>query len=118
MARLNFNTLMLPVLELEMSDEAKTEITVTTPTEGLVEELEKMLPNASTIFAADNPDSIDACYDLAARVISCNRQGIQVSVDDLKTKYWPKDKQTNQLYLLAFFKAYVDYIDELKNEKN
>lgn len=118
MARLDFNALTRPVLDLVMMDEAKTAITVTTPTEGLVEELEKMLPNANTIFAADNPDSIDACYDLAARVISCNRQGIAVTVDELKNKYWPKDKMANQLYLLTFFKAYVDYIDELKNEKN
>jgi hypothetical protein len=77
-----------------------------------------MRANVSTIFAADNPDSMDACYDLAARVMSCNRQGISVTVDDLKNKYWPKDKVANQLYLLTFFKAYVDFIEELKQAKN
>lgn len=118
MARLDFNQLTQPVLDLVMMDEEKTAITVTTPTEGLIEELEAMRSNVSTIFAADNPDSIAACYDLAARVISCNRQGINVTVDDLKNKYWPKDKMTNQIYLLAFFKAYIDYIKEIENEKN
>lgn len=118
MARLDFNQLNQPVLDLRMTDEAKTVITVTTPTEGLVEELEAIRANVSTIFAADNPDSIDACYDLAARIMSCNREGIKVSVDDLKNKYWPKDKMANHLHLLAFLKVYVDYIEEIKNEKN
>ena len=118
MARLDFNTLNGPILDLVMMDEAKTAITVTTPTEGIVEELEAMRENVSAIFAADNPDSIDACYDLAARVMSCNRQGINVTVDDLKNKYWPKDKMANSLYLLTFFKAYLDFIEEIQNEKN
>lgn len=118
MARLDFNQLTQPVLDLTMSDEEKTNITVTTPTEGLVEELDKMRENVTTIFAEDNPGAIDACYDLAARVMSCNRQGIQVSVDDLKTKYWPTDKMVNQLHLLAFFKAYNDFIEELEHGKN
>lgn len=118
MARLDFNQLIQPTLDLTMSDEDKTDITVTIPTEGLVEELEKMRENVTTIFAKENPDAIDACYDLAARIISCNRQGIQVSVDDLKNKYWPTDKKVNQLHLLAFFKAYNDFIKELEHEKN
>jgi hypothetical protein len=118
MAKLDFRTLSMPTLELDMVDKDNTHITVTTPTEELVEEMEEMRENVSTIFAADNPDAIDACYDLAARVISCNRQGIQVSIDDLKSKYWPTDKAVNQLHLLAFFKAYVDFINEIKNEKN
>ena len=118
MAKLDFRTLTMPTLELDMVDEDNTHITVTTPTEELVEELEAMRSNVSTLFAADNPDSTDACYDLAARVMSCNRQGISVTADDLKNKYWPKDKRHNQLHLLAFFKAYLDFIEEIQNEKN
>lgn len=118
MAKLDFNALTAPVLDLTMADEDHTKITVTTPTEGLVEELEAMRERASDIFSAENPESIDACYNLAARVISCNRQGLQVSVEDLKTKYWPKERMANQLYLLAFFKAYNEYIEEIKQEKN
>ena len=118
MARLNFNQLIAPVLELEMADEAHTLITVTTPSEGLVEEVEKMASHASTIFSEDNPDMLDACYDLAARVMSCNKEGLQVSVEDLKTKYWPADRVANQLHLLAFLKAYMDFIEEIKSAKN
>lgn len=118
MAKLDFRTLTMPTLELDMVDEENTHITVTTPTEELVEELEKMREQVGTIFAEDNPDAVDACYDLAGRVISCNRQGITVSGDDLKTKYWPADKRHNQLHLLAFFKAYIDFIEEIEHEKN
>jgi hypothetical protein len=118
MARLDFNQLNTPVLDMTMADEEKTRITVTTPTEGLVEALEAMMPQANAIFAENNPDMLDACYDLAARVMSCNRQGIQVSIDDLKKKYWPTDRVANQVHLLTFFKAYMDYIEEIKNAKN
>ena len=118
MAKLNFNQLLAPVLELEMADEAHTLITVTTPSEGIVEELEAMRAQAATIFSEDNPDVLNACYDLAARIISCNRQGLQVSVEDLKTKYWPADRMVNQVHLLAFFKAYLEFIEEIKNAKN
>lgn len=118
MAKLNFNNLVAPVLELEMADEAHTLITVTTPSEGLVEELEDMVPQAATIFSEDNPDMLDACYDLAARVMSCNKEGINVTVEDLKTKYWPADRVANQVHLLTFFKAYLDFVDEIKSAKN
>lgn len=118
MAKLDFRTLIMPTLELDMVDEDNTHITVTTPTEGLVEEFETMRENMATIFAADNPDALDACYAVAARVISCNRQGIRVSVEDIKTKYWPKDEILNQVFLLNFFKSYIEYIEELKNAKN
>lgn len=118
MAKLDFRTLTMPTLELDMVDEDNTHITVTIPTEGIIEELGKMRENVTTIFSEANPGAIDACYDLAARVISCNRQGIQVSVDDLKNKYWPTDEKVNQLHLLAFFKAYIGFINEIENEKN
>ena len=101
-----------------MADEADTIITVTTPSEGLVEELEDMASQAATIFSEENPDMLDACYDLAARVMSCNREGLRVSVGDLKTKYWPADRVANQVHLLAFFKAYMEFVEEIKSAKN
>lgn len=118
MAKLDFNQINRPTLDLTMCDPAQTRITVVTPTEGLVEELEALRENVATIFSADTPEGVDACYNLAARLISCNRQGLQVSVEDLKTKYWPTERMANQLYLLTFLKAYNDFIDELRQEKN
>jgi hypothetical protein len=118
MAKLNFNNLNRPVLELTMADEAETTFIVTTPTEGLVEELEATLPELKGVLGAKNNAAIDACYDLAARLISCNLTGAQVTADDLRTKYWPADRVTNMLHLLAFYNGYMDFLSEIQNEKN
>ena len=114
----DFNALNRPTLPLCMCDEAKTVITVTTPSEVLVEELEATLPELKTIVAGKDDAAVTLCYDLAARLISCNREDLQVSVDDLRAKYWPEDKYANMLYLVAFFNAYLDYIAEINNAKN
>lgn len=116
MAKLDFRELYMPVYELTMMD--GTDITVTHPNEGLVEELEAMASEVETIFSADNPDVIDEVYKLAAQLISCNKQGLSVSADDLRTKYWPEDKTLNQLALLSFISEYMNFLDEIKKVKN
>jgi hypothetical protein len=118
MAKLNFNTIRRPVLELTMMDEAKTNITVTTPNEGLVEELEVMLPELKDALAPGDENAVNTAYDLAARLISCNKEGLQVTVDDLRGKYWPKDRQANMENLVFFFSAYMDFIAEINSAKN
>lgn len=115
---LDFNKLNRPVLPLVMADKDKTAIKVSTPPEELVEELEATLPEMLEILQGEDQESVNLCYDMAARLISCNTSGLEVTVEDLKTKYWPKERIANQLSLLAFFGAYVDFIHELNNEKN
>lgn len=118
MAKLDFNQINRPVLELTMMDEAQTVIDVTTPTEGLVEELQATLPELQKIFAPGDQGTVDAAYDLAARLISCNKQRLAVCVDDLRSKYWPADRLTNLENLVFFFSAYADFIGEINNAKN
>lgn len=118
MAKLDFNQINRPVLELTMMDKERTVITVTTPTEGLVEELQTTLPELQKIFAPGDQGTVDAAYDLASRLISCNKQGLQVSADDLRSKYWPADRLTNLENLVFFFSAYTDFIEEINNAKN
>ena len=115
---LDFNLFNQPTLPLVMCDAEHTPFTVTVPTEELVEELEALAPNLNTIFKSDNPTAHDAVYKLAAKFISCNLEGLQVTAEELKTKYWPKSRLTNQLYLLRFFSAYLDFINEIKEAKN
>lgn len=118
MAKLNFNTVNRPTLELTMMDEAKTVITVTSPNEGLVEELEATMPELQKVFEPGDQGTVEAAYDLAARLMSCNKEGLQVSVADLRGKYWPEDAITNMLYLTMFYSAYLDFIQEINNAKN
>ena len=118
MAKLNFNMINRPVLELTMMDKEQTVITVTTPSEGLVEELQATLPELQKIFAPGDQGTVEAAYDLAARLISCNKEGLQVTAGDLKNKYWPTDRLANMENMVVFFGAYTDFITELNSGKN
>lgn len=115
---LDFNKLSRPVLPMVMCDEAKTTIKVTTPREALVEELQDTLPELQRVMDGKDQDAVDLCYDLAARLISCNTAELEVTAEDLRTKYWPQERILNQLYLMEFYSAYVDFIREINNAKN
>lgn len=114
MARvLDLNTVERPTLELTMQDKDRTTILVSTPSEALVRELEEVAAEMSTLFNRGDQESVDAIYDLAARLISCNRQGLQVTAEELRTKY-----RMGLESALLFYSAYLDFINELTNEKN
>lgn len=110
---LDFNTARLPVLSLVMRDDAQTRIDVTTPTEGLYEELRHIAPKLTG--AVQEPDSLDAqeSYEMAARLISCNQQGLRVTAEDLAGKY-----RFNLESLILFYGAYVRFVDEVTSIKN
>lgn len=110
---LDFNVERLPVLTLVMRDDAKTRIDVTTPTEGMYEELLEIGPKLTV--AAKDPESFNAqeSYELAARLISCNQQGLRVTAKDLAVKY-----RFNLESLILFYGAYVRFVDEVTSIKN
>lgn len=110
---LDFNTVERPVLELIMQDEERTHIKVGTPTESLVEELAELAPQLEKVLQAEDADSIAAIYDLAARLINCNRSFIKVTPEDLRGKF-----RMNFESLVIFFGAYVDFINEITSAKN
>ena len=109
---LDFNALVPPTLPLVMCDSARTRIDVTMPTEGLVEELEKVAPAMHAGLESDET-GIPVVYDLAARLISCNKQGLAVSADDLRDKY-----KLNLEALIVFYNVYLDFINEAASAKN
>lgn len=110
---LNFNQIQRPTLTLTMMDENKTTIEVTTPTMGLLEELEAALPEFTTVAKSGNKAAVQAIYDLAARLINCNLSFIEVTADDLLGKY-----HMGLDYMQIFFSAYMDFISEIYKEKN
>lgn len=110
---LDLNTVERPTLELTLQDEAKTTILVSTPSEALVRELEEVSAEMDALFRRGDKESVDAIYDLAARLISCNHQGLQVTADELRTKY-----RMGLESALLFYGAYLDFINELTNAKN
>lgn len=110
---LDLNTVERPTLELTLQDEAKTTILVSTPSEGLVRELENISPELNKMLETGDKESVDTIYDLAARLISCNRQGRQVTAEELRTTY-----KMGLESALLFFSAYLDFINDLTNAKN
>lgn len=110
---LDFNTVERPTLELVMQDAERTHIEVSTPTEGLVEELAALAPQLETVLQAKDAESIRVIYDLAARLINCNRNYVKVTPEELRNRY-----RMNFESLVIFFGAYVDFINEVTNAKN
>lgn len=112
MASLNLNTAKRPVLDLTFSDELETTLHVRFPTKDMVDELKQM--DFATV-ADDDPDALVDAYELAAKLISWNRDCVLVTAADLRGKYC-MDMEA----LILFFNAYADFISETvkANEKN
>lgn len=110
---LNFNQLQRPTLELTMMDEEQTVIKVTTPSVGLLEELQAMLPQFETVAKSGNREAIQAIYEMAARLINCNLSFVTVTGEELRTKY-----ALGLDSMQIFFSAYMDFVNGIYNAKN
>lgn len=110
---LDFNRWTGPNFPIVMRDENKTRVRVSSPTEGLMEELEKKLPYLNQALEAGDASTIKAIYELAAKLISCNLDGLQVTAEDLRDVY-----KLNLEMLVAFYNAYLDFINEITSAKN
>lgn len=113
MATLDFNSLQHSVIELVMKDREKTLIKVTTPTEGLIEQLRAAVGELRTIMETRDAGMIDNLYALIAKIISCNTDYMQVTADDLKSKY-----RLTLGDLVVFMNAYLDFINKIAQAKN
>jgi hypothetical protein len=103
----------LPTLELTLQDNDKTTLLVTIPTEGLINELEATGPQLTAVLAKGDKEGTDMAFDLAARLISCNRNGKTITAQELRDVYHMSFET-----LLVFYSAYLDFITEIKNLKN
>lgn len=113
--KLDFNSVEPLVLELTMTDEARTRISVTTPTEGLIEELQLVSPKLQAALKDSNDACTEEIYDLAARLMSCNLEGLKVTKDELRNK---NKYGLNLEKLIFFFRSYIEFINEITHEKN
>lgn len=114
MARvLDLNTTERPTLELTLQDKERTTVLVSTPTEALVQELNQLAPEMTKVLQSGSAESMAAMYDLAAKLISCNRNGIQITAEELRSKY-----RMGLESALIFFSAYMDFIEEITKAKN
>ena len=114
MARsIDFNAFEQPTIEVVMRDDAKTKITVTAPSEALIEKMDANLDLIKNACKSDNPKAMDECYSLTAEFMSCNLEGLTITGEELRNKY-----KVNYVMLFVFLKNYMDFIDDIKNAKN
>ncbi len=110
---LDFNSYRRPTLLLRMKDDGQTKLHVTTPTVELVEELRANLVELQAALTGNDATASHAVYELAAKLINCNLDGVVTTAEELATKF-----EMNLEDMTMFFTAYMDFLEETKNAKN
>jgi hypothetical protein len=114
MARLlDFNSVEVQTLDIVLRDEARTKLHLKPPTEGLVQELIRISPRMHMVAETGDEESFELTYELVAKLINCNRDGIRLTAEELRTKYGMDFE-----FILVFCNAYLDFINEITNAKN
>lgn len=112
---LKFDRHRPPILHVELMDDRRTVIRVTPPTVELQEELRARQSELSALLADadDDNDTREMLYNLAARLLSCNRNMRKFTPEQLLTTYGLDEED-----LVVFFHAYTDFLTKLERAKN
>lgn len=114
MARLlDFNTVEVQTLDIVLRDDARTKVHLRYPTEGLVQELIRISPEMHKVLENGDAESLNLTYDLVARLVNCNRDGIKVTGEELRTKYGMDFEM-----IVLFCTSYLDFLKETTDAKN
>ena len=108
---LSFNRHRPPILPLELPD--GTVINLCPPTVDLQEEVRTNLSQLHKLLQGDEAEVESALYDLAARLMNCNRNLLKFTGQQLKEQY-----HMDVADLVVFYSAYADYIKEIESAKN
>ena len=112
----DFNALTQETLETKLGGPDNTVLHVTTPPERLIEQLAASQGDIDRLMDKENTDIMNksnVSYDMAAKLISCNTEGVTVTADDLRNKY-----KIYPAALAVYLAAYMDFINEFHNAKN
>lgn len=108
---INFNRHRPPILRVPLAEDMV--LHVTPPTVDLQEELRARLPDLTALLSQDNNDMREALYDLAARLMSCNRNLRRITAEDLRNTY-----ELDEADLAVFFDEYAGYLTAIERAKN
>lgn len=108
---LDLSMIQQPTLDLTMNFPERRTIRVTVPTTDLVQEFMTLNEQQTALLASGNKEGVIAAYDIMARLLSCNMDGISITGEELLSVY-----KINMFTLLAIMKAYKAFIDDI--EKN
>ena len=110
---INFRAFAQPTLPLTMNDSEETVLTLTAPTVELVERLEANEDEIIAVFQRGDRTSVAEIWSLVADLISCNREGVKVTAEELKGRYG-----MTYPMLMVFFTAYGEFVAEIETAKN
>lgn len=113
MSTVNFNRHRPPILEVPLFDKDETVLHVTLPTVELQEELRANAGDFYALLEGGNDEQREAVWDLAARLMSCNRNWRKITPEDLRKKYKLVEDD-----LVVFLKGYVDFVTGIEHAKN
>ena len=108
---LSFNRHRPPILPLELPDE--TVVNLCPPTVELQEEVRVSLSQLHKLLQGEEEDVTATLYDLAARLMNCNRNLLTFTAESLKNKHG-----MDVADLAVFYAHYADYIKEIESAKN
>lgn len=109
---LDFNSLAVSFMDITLRDEARTTVHLDLPVEALADELGGLAPHMEAMRKGDRT-GVGHCYDLAARLINHNFDGITVTGEELRDHYG-----MHLLLILRFLSSYMDALKALEFEKN
>ena len=110
---IDLNALEQPVLELKLKDDNRTVFRLTVPTTKLVERFINAKSEVSAVAKSRDVEKIKSLYEMAAEIVSCNADYIDVTAEELRDKY-----RVGFGDLVVIFAAYLDFIKELQTAKN
>lgn len=102
-----------PILPVQLLDVNNTVLHIIPPTVDLQEELRSRMADLNALLAGGADEQRAALYDLAARLMSCNRNMRKVTPEQLQTTY-----NIDEADLIIFYQAYSDFLRELESAKN
>lgn len=107
----NFNRHRPPILRVPLAEDVV--LHVTPPTVNLQEELRARLPDLVALLSQDTEDTREVLFDLAARLMSCNRNSRKITAEDLRNIY-----ELDEADLAVFFDDYAGYLTSIERAKN
>lgn len=112
----DFNALTQETLETKLGGPDNIVLHVTTPPERLIEQMAASQGEIDKLMHSDGAgigEKSRVSYELAAKLISCNTEGVTVTAEELRDKY-----KIFPAALAVYLAAYMDFINDFHNAKN
>ena len=106
----DFNKLKEKTMKVVLSDDNNTTLVLKTPNKALYEYMKDARAEFTT--SEDQEELIDALYDVSAKIMSHNKNGVEITPEYLRELYDEVD------YIKAFLGAYTDFINDYHNASN